>query len=368
MKKLLLLLFSVSPLQADQVRVYFGTGAEWIYSSLFDTDSGKLTDAEKMVEVVRPSFITMGDGVLYSTSNKFGQQGGIAALKVAEDGGLSLMNEKPSNAAGNCHVSLDASGKLLFFANYSGGSVGAIALKEDGSLSDTVSMAEHEGSSVHESRQKGPHPHSMYHGPENKYAYAPDLGTDEIWTYRFDLSSGKLNLIDKAKHPDGGGPRHMKFSKDGNQAYVLSELTLETVIYDRDRETGKLTARDSVSNLEEGKDKSQMTCSEIRVSEDGKFVYAANRDLANKNRDSVSVFEVKTNGGLELVQVVGAEVWIPRNINISPDGKWLLVAGQKSDLVTVFSIDTETGQLEFTGHKVKIPSPMCVEFMAQKSE
>ncbi|MGJ8671822.1 lactonase family protein [Rubritalea sp.] len=365
MKNFLLLILSVSSLHADSLRVYFGTGSDGIYSSLLDTDSGQLTEPEKLAEVGRPSFITMGDGVLYATSNKFGKQGGLAALKVGADGGLSLLNEKPSNGAGCSHVSLDSTGNVLFFANYSGGNIGAVKINADGSLSDSVSMTEHVGASVNEKRQLKPHPHSVYSGPENKYAYAPDLGTDEIWTYRFDLSTGKLSLYDKAKHPAGGGPRHMKFSENGQQAYVLSELTLETVVYDRDAKTGKLIARGAVSNLEEGKDRSEMTCSEIRVSEDGRFVYVANRDLTNKQRDSISVFAVQEDGGLELIQVVGAEVWIPRNINLSPDGKWLLVAGQKSDFVTVFSVDSATGKLEFTGHKVEMPSPMCVEFLAQ---
>lgn len=365
MKNILLLFLSVSSLHAEHVRVYFGTGSEGIYSSLLDSSSGRLTKPEMLAEVASPSFITMGSGVLYSTSKKFGSEGGLAAFKVAMNGELSLLNENASNGAGACHVSLDETGKLLFFANYSGGNVGAVGLNIDGSLGDSVSVAEHDGASVHEKRQQKPHPHSIYHGPENKFVYAPDLGTDEIWTYSFDLGSGKLSLTDKAKHPAGGGPRHMKFSKNGEQAYVLSELTLETVIYDRDSKTGKITARDSVSNLEVGKDATQMTCSEICVSGDGKFVYAANRDLANTQRDSLSVFSVQEDGGLKLIQVVAAEVWIPRNINLSPDGKWLLVAGQKSDLVTVFSIDTETGQLKFTGNKVEVPSPMCVEFLAQ---
>jgi len=361
MKYLFFFLFSLS-LNAESLRVYLGSGADGIYSTFLDTEKGTLTEAEKLVENPGSGFLVKGkNGVLYSTSKKFKKEGGVAAFKIGKDGGLTLLNYRATGSPGICHVSLDQTEKVLLCAHYSGGSAGSFLLEEDGSISSNRDLKEHDGSSIN-ARQKKPHPHSIYTGPDNKFAYVPDLGTDEVWIYTVNLETGILTLVDKAEHPMGGGPRHMKFGKDGRQAYVLSELTLETVVYDRDTETGKLTKRFVANNLEEGKDKSEMTSSEIRVSPDGKFLYAANRDLANRKRDSISVFSVKENGDIRLIQEIPAEAWIPRNLNLSPDGKWLLVAGQKSNLVTLFSIDLETGKLTYTNQKISVPSPMCVEF------
>lgn len=363
MKKLLIILSLVIQLvSAEDVRVYFGTGGEGIYSAVLNEESGDLSEPELVVEIPRPGFLALHNDVLYATTFKYQKEGGLAAFKISPDGGLSYLNSMPTGGAGNCHVSLDHTGKHVFFAHYSGASSGCIPLKADGSLSETRYLMPHEGSSVNESRQKAPHPHSIYAGPDNKFVYVPDLGTDEVWTFSFNEETGEMGLADKAPHPPGGGPRHMKFSKNGKQAYVLSELTLHTVIYDRDAETGKLSLRESVSNLADGKDKTKMSCSEIRISSDGRYAYVANRDLENKKRDSVSVFSIQEDGGLTLVQEAPAEIWIPRNITLSPSGKWLLAAGQKSDEISIFSVNQESGKLTFTGQKRSVPKAMCIAF------
>jgi 6-phosphogluconolactonase len=161
--------------------------------------------------------------------------------------------------------------------------------------------------------------------------------------------------------PPGSGPRHMKFGKDGKQAYVLSELLLNVVVLDRAESGGGLRQKQVVSVLPEGTDKDGMTCSEILVSGDGKFVYTANRDTAGKGRDSLSVLTIRDGGNLTLLQTVPAKVAIPRNINLSPDGKWLLVAGQKSGNVPVFAVGKD-GKLSATPHEVKLANAMCVVF------
>jgi 6-phosphogluconolactonase (cycloisomerase 2 family) len=58
-------------------------------------------------------------------------------------------------------------------------------------------------------------------------------------------------------------------------------------------------------------------------------------------------------------------VEIPRNINLSPGGNWLLVAGQRSGNVPVFRIGKD-GKLKFSGNEVKVANAMCVEFLQRK--
>ncbi len=61
-----------------------------------------------------------------------------------------------------------------------------------------------------------------------------------------------------------------------------------------------------------------MTCSEILIRADGATIYTANRDVAGKGRDSLSVLAADGKGGLEFRQQVPAEVRIPRHIQLSP--------------------------------------------------
>ena len=52
----------------------------------------------------------------------------------------------------------------------------------------------------------------------------------------------------------------------------------------------------------------------------------------------------------------------PRNFGITPDGKWMLVANQRSGNITVFKIDGENGKLTYSGNEIKLPAPVCIEF------
>jgi 6-phosphogluconolactonase len=356
----------------EKVNVYLGTQgrgeSKGIYLSELDTETGALSAPKLAVEVTGPGFLVLSkDGKsLYSTArapDRGGERGmdAVAWYGVQEDGMLKLGHYESSQGSGPCFVGLDATGTVLMVANYGSGGVAAYAVKADGSVSPSTSFHQHEGSSVNERRQKGPHAHSIYAGPDNKFVYAPDLGIDKVVIYALDAAGARLKPAGAAAMPPGSGPRHMKFGKDGEQAYVLSELLLTVVVFDRNAKDGNLAQKQVVSVLPDGAPKDGMTCSEILVSPNGKFVYTANRDTAGKGRDSLSVLTVGDGGKLTLLQNVPAKVAIPRNINLSPDGKWLLVAGQKSGNVPVFAVGSD-GQLSPTKHEIKVANAMCVVF------
>ena len=68
------------------------------------------------------------------------------------------------------------------------------------------------------------------------------------------------------------------------------------------------------------------------------------------------------DGSLKLVETAPAAVWIPRNINLSPSGDWLLVAGQNSNEVSSHRIDKKTGKLTYSGERAEVPKAMCINF------
>ncbi|MCH7729628.1 MAG: beta-propeller fold lactonase family protein, partial [Planctomycetes bacterium] len=53
----------------------------------------------------------------------------------------------------------------------------------------------------------------------------------------------------------------------------------------------------------------------------------------------------------------------PRNFAIDPTGKFLLAENQSSNSIVVFCIDQTTGELHPTGHKVEVPTPVCIRFL-----
>lgn len=349
-------------------RVWLGTTgkdeAKGIYTAEFDPQTGKLSEPTLAAEVPRPGFLAISkDGAfLYATSAMDGDRSAGAVAAFAVDGTkLRELGREESGGSGPCFVALDATGKTLMVANYGGGSVASFPVKPDGSLGPLNSLGQHEGSSVNPKRQEGPHAHSIYAGPDNRFAYAPDLGIDEVVIYALDPQAATLTPAGSATTPPGSGPRHMKFGRDGKQAYVLGELDLTVIVYDRRAEDGGLIQKQVVNVLSPALHRDQMTCSEILVSADGKFVYTANRDVGGRGRDTLSVFSVGADGPLKRIQTLPAEVSIPRNIQLSPDGRWLLVAGQKGGGVPVFRVGDD-GRLEFSDQRAELPGAMCIVF------
>jgi 6-phosphogluconolactonase len=354
---------------AVQERVYFGTSnSPGIYFADLDSETGELSSPILAAKIENPGFIALHPNghYLYSTTGGFEKPntGGVAAYKITADGTLTLINKQPSEGIGPCHVSVDFTGTCLVVANYGSGSVAALKILDDGSLAPSTSVHNHEGSGTDPKRQKKPHPHSAFISPGNTHVYVPDLGIDKVMIYKLDADKAQLTPTGSATVPGSSqGPRHMKFSSEGSSAYVLNELALNVANFAHDETSGALTYKSSTETLPNQTDKEAMSCAEIRIHSNGKFVYSSNRDLKRSGRDAISVFEVTANKDLNLIETVSAEVSIPRNFNIDPSGKWIVVGGQKSKNIAIFAIDPTTGRLEFTGTTIPFEGePICIEF------
>jgi len=341
-------------------RVYFGTTkSQGIYFSDFDTETGNLTPPKLAVETMGCGFIAIHPNkhFLYST--------GTSAFKINADGTLPLLNTQTTDGGGACHVSIDKTGQCVMAAYYGGGAVASFHTLNDGSLSGVKSMFKHTGSGEHPKRQKKPYAHSIFTNPDNTFAYACDLGIDKVMIYRLNPSEGTLTPAGEAVVPGGSmGPRHLKWSKDGNYVYVLNELDLSISVFKSAGQNGSLQFLETVSTLSDEAQRNGMTSAEIRIHPNGKFIYASNRDVISSGRDSITIFK-RYEDGFQRIKTVPAEVSVPRNFNIDPSGKWLLAAGQNSKEIAVFSVDPTTGLIHFTGEKVPFKGePICVEFLA----
>jgi 6-phosphogluconolactonase len=53
---------------------------------------------------------------------------------------------------------------------------------------------------------------------------------------------------------------------------------------------------------------------------------------------------------------------IPRNFTLDPTERWMLVANQSSNLISVFARNPETGVLAEEGKSFAAATPMCILF------
>lgn len=347
--------------------VYFGTytgrsDSEGIYRSAFDPASGELSEAKLAVEAADPNFLEIdtSERRLYSVekSNQFEDGGAVASYRIDDSGSLELLNQQSSGGNGPCHVSVSPDGKIVAVANYSSGSVASYRVGDDGELSQAVSQIQHEGMSVDERRQKGPHAHSINFSPNGAFAYAADLGADKIFIYLVNQETGALAKAGEAGLAPGSGPRHFCFRPDGKFAYVINEMLLTVTAFRVDGESGMLEELQTISTLPEGAEKSGSTA-EVVCHPSGKFLYGSNR-----GHDTIVVFAIDPETGkLTWRENEPIQGEVPRNFAVHPSGEWLLAAGQKSNTVSVFSIDAKTGELDYTGNRIEVFSPVCIRFL-----
>ncbi len=357
-------LFAHSPLSgATPDRVYFGTytkaDSKGIYVSEWDSEKGTLSSPELAAETENPSFLELSsDGNFLYAVSEVGE-GAVKAFRVLEDGKLELINQQSTKGSATCHLSVSKNGKVLAAANYMGGNVVSYLIRKDGSLSEPVTVIQHKGSSIDPGRQKAPHAHSINFSPDNRFAYAADLGTDRIYRYAVDPNKGTLSASGETVIKPGSGPRHFTFHTSGNFAYVINEMALTIEAFSVNQKTGDLTSLQTVSTLPADAPK-QGSTAEVVCDPSGKFLYGSNR-----GHDTIVVFQIDSaTGKLDYVENEPIRGKEPRNFTISPDGEWLIAAGQNSHTLSIFSIDPSSGELTFSGKQEKLDSPVCVRFRA----
>jgi 6-phosphogluconolactonase len=209
-------------------------------------------------------------------------------------------------------------------------------------------------------RQTGPHAHAVVLSPDNRFVFVPDLGLDQIRSYRLDASNATLTPTDPpfVSVKPGSGPRHFAFSPNGKFAYSVHEMGSMVTVWSYAADSGKLTELQTISTLPadfHGEDNS----AEIETDAKGRFLYASNR-----GHDSITVFAIDpADGKLRVLEHVPTQGTIPRNFKIDPTGRYLFAANQNSNNIVIFRIDPRTGRLNPTGQVLDVQSPVCVLFV-----
>lgn len=358
---------------AKELDVWIGTSAakpsKGIYHCSLNTDSGKLSESRLVAEISGPGFLAFHPKLplLYAVGTLEGTPS-VVAYKIGKDPTnkptLEFVNSAAIGDGGAAHLAIDASGKTLITAQYGGGSVGVFSLREDGAIRERTQLIKHQGGSrVVAGRQDAPHAHWTGFSPDNRFAFVPDLGLDQVVIYTVDAANARLAPHGQGAVPGGAGPRHMRFHTGGKWIYVLNELDLSVSVFDYDAEAGTMKLKQTIPTVSKAElAKEQFTSgSEILVHPNGKFVYAANR-----GHDTVTVFKIdERSGELSVVELEPIRGATPRNINLDPAGQWLLAAGQDSHTLASFAVDPDSGELTYNRSVVTVPSPICILFDAR---
>ena len=198
------------------------------------------------------------------------------------------------------------------------------------------------------SRQESPHVHCAVFSPDGKHLFFSEFSADEIG--RLDVYAGGVrNYCRAATLQSDYGPRHLIFDDSGQHMYVIGELSGDITVFDYAE--GSLTEKQVIK----ADRMDARGAADIHFSPDGKFLYASLR----LRGDGIVVFEVGPGGMLNYVgyQATGPH---PRNFNITPNGRYVLVACRDNDSIEIYERDRATGMLIDTGRRITQTRPVFV--------
>lgn len=320
---------------------------------------------KSVAKTVNASYLTMDakQAFLYTTNELKEYEGGVGGAVSAfrfdpQSESLTYLNTQPVRGADPCHVVVDSEGKHLYCANFMSGSVTVLPIAEDGALNADCCFIQHEGSSIDPARQRGPHAHGVFFDPTDSRIFVPDLGMDQVICYRMNGQSHQLEQQPECSIPAqaaGSGPRHMVFHPSGKYAYINTEMGSTVCAYRYCIDTGHAEWMQTLSTIPHGTDPATTSTSAIKMHPNGRLLF-----ISNRGHNSLACYHIdQETGMLKLLSIQSTGGSIPRDFDITPNGRYLIAAHQSSDSAVLFRLNSENGDITPI-MQLEVPTPICV--------
>jgi 6-phosphogluconolactonase len=343
-------------------RVFVGSNTpDGILVYDWDPATGELTPVRVAAKLANVDWIAFSPKreFLYASSevDSFnGRPTGEVTSFSVMNGKLQPVSAQNSASTGTCHVALDHTGHVLLSADYGGGSAASFLVTE-GKLSPAVWSEHYTGHGPNKDRQQSAHAHFASFSPDNRFAYINDLGLDEIHIYKLNAATAMLTPAGAYHAKPGAGPRTLHFHTNGHTAYSINELDSTVDVLEWSPADGNLTLDKRIALLPAGYTGDTHACDTV-ISKDGKSVY-----FANRGNNSIYLFHAdEKTGALTPGGRFDCGGQMPRNFVLDPSERWMLVANQDSNQISVFRRNAESGALAKMGKNFAAAAPMCILF------
>ena len=250
-----------------------------------------------------------------------------------------------------CHVSLTPDGRRVAFAAYSSATAGTCPV-EGGAVASFVFPDDDMGPNV--KRQKKAYAHFTFYTPDGRRLGVIDLGCDRIWF--FDPVTMERDESLSIKSDPGDGPRHAVWSKDARFLFVVNELssTVSSFAWD-----GKSFRKVGKWNMLPPGYTGDSKASAIKLTEDGRVLMASNRGC-----DSIAFFDVDMDRGILTPRnIARLEGVFPRDFELTPGEKFMVVGHKRSNEIQVYAFARETCSLSPVGAPIAAWQPLCFKFV-----
>lgn len=312
------------------------------------------------VPLENPSYLALsadGKHVYAVTENPEGPSYLNGVDLDSETGDLLVKNREYTRGEAPCYVALDPEGRFAATANYAGGSISVFPLDAEGKLKPILQLISFYGRGVNPRRQEASHIHCVGFSPDGDYLFASDLGTDNLYRFEVDRTEGRTGIRENTKRvfavEPGSGPRNFRFSPDGKYLYLITELSGTVMGFSYKK--GNLEHRQTILI----DDRPRGDSGDVVLAPNGKFLYASIRE----GHDGIAIFSVDDDTGFLTKTGYVRTGFHPRNLCLSPDGKFLACTAMKDDRIEFYAVDTRSGELTKSAAEIRMPSPACVVFI-----
>lgn len=331
------------------IGTYTSKTSKGMYAVTLNHDHQQLENVRLVAASQKPAYLQqVGDRVFAIKQD--GDLGGVASYQL-KDGQAELIDQNLGAGAPPAYVGYDQDRKLLYSANYHKGTVTVFKVASDGTLTQTDEVT-HQGECGPKPEQDAPHAHYADLTPDKRLAVC-DLGMDLVVVY--DVSDdGKLTQASRYQSEAGFGTRHLVFHPNGQVAYVLGELSSKLEVLKYDADTGSFSHVQTVATISADWT-AHNGAAAIHVCHSGRFVYVSNR-----GENTIAVFEVQPDGRVKHIQSVATAGDFPRDFSLSHDQKFMIVANQNTNDLTLMRRDPATGHLATIQTGVPCPEPVQV--------
>lgn len=350
------------PVRRYKLFIYVGSVTEGEVKgkgiTVFKVDrEGNFNEIQSIEVEKNPGYQVLGkDGkYLYSVHGDFNK---LSSYSIGEEGKLTHLNTIEIGGDNPVHISVRPDGKFLATACFNSGHITVCEINDDGSLKGVV----HEV--VAEGRDENSHSfaHQAYWDKTGRYLLVPaqnrEEGYGQIRVYSLSDDGNDFENVYVYRSREWDEPRHIVFHPNNRYVYLANEKGNTVTYLQFDESDGSIKALQYLPTLPEtftGESKAGA----IDISKNGKYVLVTNRF-----HDSVAVFNADKNTGyLKFMYTVPCGGEIPRYAGFIPDGKKFYCSSWKSNNITEFTFDEERGILTTTGREIKINMPYCMTFL-----
>ncbi|PZU33661.1 MAG: 6-phosphogluconolactonase [Microbacterium sp.] len=261
-----------------------------------------------------------------------GEPAGIVTLALdRETGILTPLSRLDLPDGGMNYLALTREGTGLLGASYGGG-YGISCRVTDGVIGAPVSRVTY------------PNLHSVLPSSDGRFAYLVSLGADLVAQDVIDEDFSLVPLDPPTvPAPAGSGPRHLVVDDAHDAVYVVTEFSGEVLHYRRDAAEGGLTYVGAAAAIDASAGLGHSVFGADPLAH--RYIWGADLHLAGdrlwaseRTESMLGSLALASDGTPTDAEAFTVTETQPRGFAVSPDGRFLVAAGEKSTTVSLYAV------------------------------